>query len=190
MPRKTKAIRWGKVRENRVLYVSWLVRAEPKDYTYWMTTFWERLSLVPAIHRHTFASVMRTGDAEAATILTTRLEDSHITDVVAVLTDVYLNANIGSRGESTGELARFFNVALKKRSRANRPETDVETPIQFFLAPLDPPTWTIPIAEVVLDDQRLKKLRRERFTWPCEAPAKVVDEIAEAIETIVSQPEE
>jgi hypothetical protein len=190
MPRKAKAIRWGKVRDNRVLYVSWLISDDPKDYTQWMTMFWGRLSLVPAIHRNVFVRVMRTGEAAAATILTRRLEDSGITDVVAVLTDVYLIDNIGPQGESHGELAGFFRAVLKKRSRASRTETDVETPIQFFLAPLDPPTWSIPICEVVLDDERLKKLRPQRFTWPSEAPARVADEVAAAVDAIVSDSEE
>jgi len=190
MPRKAKAIRWGKVREKRVLYVSWRITDDPRDYSLWMATFWGRVSLMPAIHRNVFVEVMRTGDAAAGTILSSRLEDSRITDVVAVLTDVYLNANIDIQGESDGELARFFRAALKKRSRANRADTDVETPIQFFLAPLDPPTCSIPIGEVILDDERLKKLRPQRFTWPSEAPAKVVDEVAAAIESIVTPAEE
>jgi hypothetical protein len=190
MPRKTKAIRWGKVRDNRVLYVSTLIPDYPEDYTRWMTTFWSRLSLMKELHRHTFVGVMRTGDSLAATVLSKRLEDSRITDVVAVLTDLYLNANVGAAGESSGELARFFRAALKKRSRATRIEADLETPIQFFLAPLDPPTWSIPICEVTLDDERLRKLRIDRFTWPSEAPARVVDEVAAAVEAIVRDTEE
>jgi hypothetical protein len=189
MPRKPKAIRWGRVRENRVLYVSWLISEDPKDYTQWMKTFWGRLLLIPALHRNRFVSVLRTGDAEAATVLSKRLDESNITDIVAVLTNVYLHANIAAGERAKAELAHFFDQALKKHARASRTETDLETPIQFFLAPLDPPTWTMPIREVLLSDRRLTKLRDQRFTWPSEAPAKVADEIAAAVALIVGDSE-
>jgi hypothetical protein len=170
------------------VYISLELDEEMDDHIEWVNRFCRRMNVMAAQRRDVFVGVMRTGDAEAGALLAQRLPA--ISDVVSVLTERYVFVNTDrSDQRSDGELARFFDEAL----RAEDAQADSETPVQIFLAPLDPLRLTkIRIRDVSLNDARLQQLRTTRFTWPSEehAAARVAEEIAAAVDLIVGELDE
>jgi hypothetical protein len=190
MPRKAKAVRWKKLREGGVLFVSSLPSPDVPNHAHWIRLFLERLSVM-IIASRTFEDVLKTGDNPGG-VLREQFERGTgwkpITAFVAVLTNVYLTANADRQGTlSDGELAHAV-------ARGLTGEGDCETPPHIFLAPLDTPplNWNFPIRGIALSDPRFVRLRDVRFTWPAtsDVDQTVSDEIEAAVNRIVTEPED
>jgi hypothetical protein len=177
MLRKQKLRRSGKLRGNRRVYVSVILREGEKDHTEWFKRFWEMLELLTRQNNDIFVGVLQTNNAETGVVLSERLgAASPVTDVISVLTVPYLNANLGD----SGELVYFVDERTRQEAAK-----DPENQLQIFLAMLDTLEWSIKIRKIPLSDRRFTRLRDNRFTWPSESPGSVADQVKAAVYRIV-----
>jgi hypothetical protein len=187
VPKKTnKLMASRKLKGLRRVYVSWVESDAEKRK--WKDSFFQRVLAETGVLEHTFLLPKQTGDQEPGKLVKDALRpEDPITDVVGVITDQYVFANMRKNvALPAAELAAFIKMARSEQAKDK---------IRVWLAPVDQATWKNYVcSEVALADPQgehrdwLVRLKEStRFTWPVENAGTSAREIAEAVSTIIDE---
>lgn len=98
------------IKDPRLIYISWLRGKEDSAKTTWVDRFRQTLTVDTESQRQQFPEPRSTGDAIHGDMLNDEVQEQ-ITDLVSVLTDPYLLANMKNPPETDpAELALFIRA--------------------------------------------------------------------------------
>lgn len=166
--------RQGKLRENRTIYISWLV-GDAISHT-WVEAFWTKIRLhTPPVP----PKLRRTDEGLAGDRINGSTDDilADVTDMVAVLTGDYLKANKEGQKLTDREFARFIEL-MKEDLVDDGCKRAWVAPLQKFRY-----DWVV-IGEVSLAEKKSWVLKDPRFAVPPND-----DEIFDAVMTLLDPDE-
>lgn len=162
--------RQGKLRENRTIYISWLVGDETSHS--WVEAFWTKIRL----HTPPVPPKLRRTDEALGGDHTNRSTDdilADVTDIVAVLTGDYLKINKEGRRPTDREFARFIEL-MKDDLLDSGSRRAWVAPLQKFRY-----DWVV-LGDATLADRKSWVLKDPRFAVPPND-----DEIFDAVMTLL-----